>query len=43
MLKIERAKVIKLEGELASLNAHIEGIITLKHDNEKNDEVKNYQ
>ena len=40
MLKIERAKVIKLEGELASMNAHFEILRDQKYENVKDPEVK---
>ena len=40
MLKIERAKVLKLEGELASMNAHLEILKDQKYENVKDPEVR---
>jgi hypothetical protein len=40
MLKVERANVIKLEGELASMNAHFEVLRDQKYENVKDPEVK---
>ena len=40
MLKLERAKVIKLEGELASMNAHFEILRDQRYENAKDPEVK---
>ena len=43
MLKVERAKVEKLEGELASMNAHFEILRDQKLENKQNDKVKHYE